>query len=90
MLGQDFPTSQMTGCWSDLPVTSGLHYSGRGDGAAGAGLAATPHRSALRRGYESVDCDMPDRLNADLLSGGGDRCRWRGGGLGYTVQCCRQ
>ena len=57
---------------SDLPVTSGLHYSGRGDGAAGAGLAATPHRSALRRGYESVDCDMPDRLNADLLSGGGD------------------
>jgi len=51
-------------------VTSGLHYSGRGDGAAG--LAATPHRSALRRGYESVDCDMPDRLNADLLSGGGD------------------
>ena len=26
----------------------------------------TPHRSALRRGHESVDCDMPDRLNADL------------------------
>ena len=26
----------------------------------------TPHRSALRRDHESVDCDMPDRLNADL------------------------
>ena len=54
---------QVTGLW---PTSGGLLYSERGGGAAGS--AATPHRFALRRDQETVDCDMPDRLHADLLT----------------------
>ena len=46
------------------PTSGGLLSSERGGGAVGS--AATPHRSALRRDLESVDYDMPDRLNAAL------------------------
>ena len=52
------------------PTTGGLLSSERGGGAAGS--AATPHTPALRRDQESVHCDMPNCLNADLLSGGGE------------------
>ena len=52
---------QVTGLW---PTSGGLLYSERGGGAAGS--AATPHRFALRRDQELVDCDMPDRSNTEL------------------------
>jgi hypothetical protein len=47
---------------SSRPVV--VPSSDRGGGAAGS--AATPHRSALRRDQELVDCDMPDRSNTEL------------------------
>ena len=50
------------------PTSSGLHYSEHEGGAPGsaAGSATTSHRSILQRDKETIDCDMPDRLNADL------------------------
>ena len=45
------------------PTSGGLHSSGRGTEPL---VSPPPLTDALRRGYESVDCDTPDRLNADL------------------------
>ena len=53
---------------SDLPVVAFILLGGGTEPL----VSPPPLTDALRRGYESVDCDMPDRLNADLLSGGGD------------------